>query len=29
MIEDDGQRVEGRKLPGEDDMFDIAPVLKY
>ena len=29
MMEEDGRRVEGGKLPGEEDMCDVAPVSKY
>jgi hypothetical protein len=29
MMEEDGLMVEGRKLPGEEDMCDVAPVSKY
>ena len=29
MVEEDGWRVEGRSVPGEDDMCDVAPVSKY
>ena len=29
MEDEEGQRTEGGKLPGEEDMCDVAPVSKY
>ena len=29
MLEEDCWRVEGRKLLGDDDMYNVAPMLKH